>query len=92
MDDEDHDVWLEEAGGMLAAARRSPETLEAALRQLSRRAFRDFHLSPSVILDYMVVSAPGLLGEAGYSDAEVDELIPTIERIVGEEWAAGRAG
>jgi hypothetical protein len=92
MDGEEHDFWLKEAGEMLAAARRRPEALEAALRQLSRRAFRDFRLSPSVIMDYMVVSTPGLLGEAGYSDAEVDELMPTIERIVGEEWAAGHTG
>jgi hypothetical protein len=92
MDDADHDVWLREAGELLAVARRQPETLEPALRQLSRRAFRDFRFSPSVMLDYMVVSTPGLFGEAGYSDAEVDELMPTIDRIVGEEWAARRAG
>ena len=92
MDEDDHDVWLREAADLLAVARRQPETLEAALRQMSRRAFRDLLFAPSVILDYMVVSTPGLFGEAGFSDAEVDELMPTIDRIVGEEWSARRAG
>jgi hypothetical protein len=92
MDEDDHDVWLREAAELLAVARQKPETLEPALRQLSRRAFGDFRFAPSVILDYMVVSTPGLFGEAGYSDTEVDELMPTIDRIVGEEWDARRAG
>jgi hypothetical protein len=92
MDEDDHDIWLKEAAELLAAARQKPEMLEPALRQLSRRAFRDFLFAPSVILDYMVVSTPGLFGEAGYSDAEIDDLMPTIDRIVGEEWAASRAG
>lgn len=92
MNDDDHDVWLREATELLATARRKPETLEPALRHLSRRAFRDFLFAPSVILDYMVVSTPSLFGEAGYPDEEVDELMPTIDRIVGEEWAARRAG
>lgn len=55
---------------------------------MSRRAFRGFLFSPAVILDYMAVTTPGLFREAGYSDAEVDELMPTIDRIIGEEWAA----
>ena len=92
MDEDDHDVWLREAGELLAVARQKPETLELALRQLSRRAFRDFLFAPSVILDYMVVSTPGLFGEAGFSDAEVDALMPMIDRIVGEEWTARHAG
>lgn len=92
MDEDDHDLWLREAAELLAVARRKPETLEAALRQLSRRAFRGFLFAPSVVLDYMVVSTPGLFGEAGFSDTEVDELMPTIDRVVGEEWAARSAG
>jgi hypothetical protein len=92
VDDDDHDVWLREAGELLATARRKPETFESALRRLSRRAFRDFLFSPSVVLDYMVVSTPGLLGDAGYSDAEVDQLMPTIDRVIAEEWAARRSG
>ena len=45
-----------------------------------------------MILDYLVVSTPGLFAEAGYSDAEVDGLMPTIDRILGEEWAGRHAG
>src|SRR5688500_11622064 len=88
MNDDDHDIWLREARELLGIARHKPDTLEDAIRQMSRRAFRDFLFSPSVILDYMVVSTPGLFGEAGYSDAEVDELMPMIDRIVAQEWAA----
>jgi|GEM_PF-4775589 len=92
MTDDDHDIWLEEAGKLLAVARHDPSAVEPSLRQLCKRAFRDFQFSPSVILDYMVVSSPGLFEEAGFSDEEIDELMPTIDRIVGEEWAARRAG
>jgi hypothetical protein len=92
MTDDDHDVWLQEAGELLAAARRDPSTLEPSLHQLCKRAFRDFQFAPTVILDYMVVSSPGLFEEAGFSDAEIDQLMPTIDRIVGEEWAARPAG
>ena len=92
MTDDDHDIWLQEAAKLLAAARRDPSTLEPSLRQLCKRAFRDFHFSPSIILDYMVVSSPGLFEEAGFSDDEIDEMMPTIDRIVEEEWAARRAG
>jgi hypothetical protein len=66
--------------------------LEASLRQLCKRAFRDFQFAPSVVLDYMVVSSPGLFEEAGFSEEEIDELMPTIDRIVEHEWAARGAG
>lgn len=86
--DDDHDVWLGEAAKQLMVARRSPERLESALRRLSRRAFNDFRFPPSLVVDYLVVSTPGLFGEAGYSDSEIDELMPIIDQIIGEEWAA----
>ena len=90
-EDNDHETWLNEAATLLNVARRKRETLEPALRQLCMRAFRDFHFSSMVIMDYMVISTPGLFGEAGFSDEEVDALMPTIERIVREE-AAVRYG
>jgi predicted kinase len=89
---DDHDVWLQEANKLLSGARHDPTTLAPALRQLCKRAFRDFRFAPSIILDYMAVSSPGLFEEAGFSDAEIDELMPTIDRIIGEEWSARQPG
>ena len=88
MTDDDHDIWMGEAGKLLRVARRDAGTLESSLRQLCNRAFREFQFTPSVILDYMVVSSPGLFEVAGFSDEEINQLMPTIDRIVGEEWAA----
>jgi hypothetical protein len=88
MEDNDHETWLNEARALLTVARRKRETLEPALRRLCKLAFREFRFSPMVIMDYMVVSTPGVFGEAGFSDEEVDALMPTIDRIVSEEWAA----
>src|SRR3954462_13274624 len=86
----DEEIWLGEARGLLAAARVDGDTLEAALRRMCRPPFRDSRFPPSFVIDYLVVSTPSLFGEARFSDDEVDELMPTIDRIVGEEWA-GRA-
>jgi len=82
---------LQVARSLLAVARRDPGTLEQSLHYLCKRAFRDFQFAPSVILDYMVVSSPGLFEEAGFSEAEIDELMPTIDRVVGEEWVGRHA-
>jgi hypothetical protein len=92
MADNDGEVRLSEARELLAAARVDRHTLEPALRRMCRRAFRDFRFPPSFVVDYLVVSTPSLFAEAGFSDDEVDELMPTIDLIVGEEWAARRAG
>ena len=78
--------------GNVAAARADRDTLEPALRQMCRRAFRDSRFPPSFVIDYLVVSTPSLFGEAGFSDDEVDDFMPTLDRVVGEEWAARRDG
>jgi hypothetical protein len=44
------------------------------------------------VVDHLAVSTPGLFAEVGLSDDEIDELMPTVDRVVGEEWAARRAG
>jgi hypothetical protein len=54
--------------------------------------FRDFQFPASFVVDYLVVSTPSLFGEAGFSDDEVDDFMPTIDRIIHEEWSARRGG
>jgi hypothetical protein len=91
MNEDDHDIWLTEARELLIAARAERHKLKPALRQMCRRAFRDFQFPPSLVLDYLVASTPSLFGGAGFSDDEVDALMPTLDRVVSDEWAARRA-
>jgi hypothetical protein len=79
-----HDAWLAESRALLAAARGNPRRVGEAVREIARAGFRDLELSPAIVWDYLTVSSPGLFGEAGYSDAEVDALTPEIERAMAE--------
>lgn len=88
LSDDDHETWLRDARELLGAARSGARELEPVLRQLCQRAFRDFRFSPSVVIDYLVVSTPGLFEEVGFSEDEVDKLMPLVDRAVREEWAA----
>jgi hypothetical protein len=85
--EDDHDPWLVESRSLLAAARGNPRSVAEAVRQLADTAFRKLRFSPAIVFDYLFVSTPGLFGEAGYSDAEVDSLMPQIESSVESAWA-----
>jgi hypothetical protein len=87
MDENDHDPWLNESRSLLAAARGDPKRFVDAVRQLSLVAFRQWKFSPAIVFDYLFVSTPGLFEEAGYSNAEVDSLMPQIESCVESAWA-----
>jgi hypothetical protein len=87
MDEDDHDPWLNESRSLLAAARGDTKRVVEAVRQLSLVAFRQWRFSPAIVFDYLFISTPGLFGEAGYSDAEVDSLMPQIESCVELAWA-----
>ena len=86
----DHTPWLNESRSLLAAARGNPDQIAEAVRTLSLAAFRQLRFSPAIVFDYLFISTRGLFGEAGYSDAEVDSLMPLIESAVEAAWA-GRA-
>jgi hypothetical protein len=75
----------------LAAARNSP-AFEDTLRDVCRHAFRAEQMGPSELIDYMVVSTPGVFEEAGYSEAEIDSIVHALDRVVEEEWAARSSG
>lgn len=83
-DDEQVGVWLNESRALLATARGDDKRIENALVKLSLTAFRQLRFSPMIVWDYLTISTPGLFGEAGYSDAEVDSLMPVIERAIIE--------
>ena len=92
LNDNDEEIWLGEARGLLAAARADRGHARTGGSPDVSRAFRDSRFPPSFVIDYLVVSTPSLFGEAGFSDDEVDDFTPTLDRVVGEEWAARRDG
>ena len=87
----DYDNWFAQTRNGLAAVRGTVE-FEPALREICREAFHTYDMAPSELVDYMVVSTPGVFEEAGYSEQEMDSLVHVFDRIVEEEWAARRAG
>jgi hypothetical protein len=87
----DYDNWFSQTQNRLASVRGTAE-FEPALREICREAFRTHEMAPSELVDYMVVSTPGVFEEAGYSEQEMDSLVHVLDRIVEEEWAARRAG
>jgi hypothetical protein len=88
----DEDAWLNDSRSLLAAARGDTQRVSAAVHQLAVAAFERLHYSPAIVFDYLFVSTPGLFGEAGYSDSEVDFLMPQIEISVRSAWADRAAG
>ena len=87
----DYDDWFSQTRNRLASVRGTAEC-EPALREICREAFRTHEMAPSELVDYMVVSTPGVFEEAGYSEPEMDSLVHVLDRIVEEEWAARRTG
>jgi len=87
MNDGDINAWLQESRSLLVAARGNDLRVSRAVAQLSATAFRQLRFSPSIVFDYLFVSTPGLFGEAGYSDSEVDAIMAQIENSVGSAWA-----
>ena len=87
MDEDNHDLWLDESRSLLAAARGDSRRVAQAVRQLSLVAFQQLQFSPAIVFDYLFVSTPGLFSESGYSDEEVDSLMPQIESAVESAWA-----
>lgn len=86
-DDAAVDGWLDASRAALTAARGDPARIEAAIASLAGAAARDLSFSPTIVWDYLTVSTPGLLGEAGFDDAEVDALMPTIDRAIAAGFA-----
>lgn len=87
----DYDDWFTQTKDRLALVRGIAE-FEPTLRDICREAFRTYEMAPSELVDYMVVSSPGVFEEAGYSEEEMDLLVHVFDRIVEEEWATQRAG
>ena len=87
----DYDNWFSQTQKRLASVRGTAE-FESALREICREAFRTHEMAPAELVDYMVVSTPGVFEEAGYSEQEMDSLVHVLDRIVEEAWAARRAG
>jgi hypothetical protein len=90
-DNAEHDAWVEQSRLLLIAARGDHERVRGAVYALSLGAFRQLLFSPAIVFDYLFVSTPGLFGEAGYTDAEVDSLMPAIEAAVRGAWAVRAA-
>jgi hypothetical protein len=87
MTDDDHETWLAQARELLKAARADAAELEPSIRHLCRLAFREFRFDPSFVIDSLVVSTPSLFSEAGFSDDEVDQLMPAIDQVIEREWS-----
>jgi hypothetical protein len=87
----DYDNWFLQTQDRLASV-RGAAGFEPALRQICRDAFRTHAMAPSELVDYMIVSTPGVFEAAGYSEQEMDSLVHVLDRIVEEEWAARGAG
>lgn len=87
MGEGNHELWLDESRSLLMVARGDLQRVAEAVRQLSLVAFRQFEFSPAIVFDYLFVSTPGLFSDSGYSDAEVESLMPQIESAVESAWA-----
>jgi hypothetical protein len=88
MDIDDHDEWLNASRALLADARGDPARIEEAIRQVCASGFSEMRFSPMIVWDYPAVSTPGLFVEAGYTDAEVDALMPVIESVMKSVWTS----
>jgi hypothetical protein len=86
----DYDNWFAQTRNRLSAVRGTVE-FEPALREICREAFCTYEMAPSELVDYMVVSTPGVFEEAGYSEQQMDSLVYVFHRIVEEQWAARHA-
>ncbi len=84
------DNWFSQTQKQLASVRGTAE-FEPTLREICREAFRTHKMAPLELVDYIVVSTPGVFEEAGYSEQEIDSLVHVLDRIVEEEWAAWHA-
>ena len=79
--------WLENGPASLAASRGNPAAVRDAVYRFCA-AGRALELSPLTTWDYLIISSPGILGEAGFTDEEVEQLYPIIE----EAWTAAYEG
>src|SRR5688500_176575 len=79
--------WLEGGPASLAAARGNPAAVREAVYRFCAEG-RALELSPLTTWDYLIISSPGMLGAAGFTDEEVDQLYPIIE----EAWVAAYEG
>ena len=73
-------AWLDDGTAAVRAAKGDPERVAAAVLAFCSRGRRELFLSPLVVWDYLAVSYPGVLGEAGFSDDEVEQLMPAVEQ------------
>ena len=80
-------LWLENGSASLAASRGNPAALRDAVYRFCAGG-RALGLSPLTTWDYLIVSSPGILGEAGFTDEEVEQLYPMIE----DAWVAAYEG
>jgi hypothetical protein len=73
-------AWLDDGRAALRSAKGDRERVAAGIFAFCDRGRRGLFLTPLVVCDYLVVSYPGLLGNAGFSDEEVEQLVPTVEQ------------
>jgi hypothetical protein len=72
--------WLDDGRGAVRAAKGDRERIAAAVLAFCDYGRRKLFFAPLVVWDYLVVSYPGLLREAGLSDDEVEQLLPAVEQ------------
>lgn len=80
--------WLNDGRAPARAAKGDRERVAASIFAFCDRGRRQLFFAPLVVWDYLAVSYPGLLGEAGFADDEVEQLMPTVEK----EWLRAYEG
>jgi hypothetical protein len=73
-------TWLDAGREAVRAAKGDRERVAAAVFAFCQRGRRQLLLAPLVVWDYLAISYPTLLGEAGFSDDEVEQLAPDVEQ------------
>jgi hypothetical protein len=79
-----HNAWLAASTAALRSAGGNGARVAQAVRGICDRGRREILLPPLAVWDYLAVSWPGLFGDAGYSAAEVEQLMPVIEKAWAE--------
>jgi hypothetical protein len=73
-------AWLEGGRAALRHAHGEPERIAAAVREFSIRGRNELMMSPLIVWDYLAISTPSLLQEAGSSLEQVEALDAIVEQ------------
>jgi hypothetical protein len=77
--------WLsEQTAAALSEAKGDPEAQKQALCRYYKRGERA-NLTPGELIDFLGVSTPSILDDAGYDEAEADALMQISDNLTDEE-------